>query len=71
MIVLSWNCRGLGHSRAVPVLRELTKTHKPDIICLFETLVHSNRIEDMRIKIGFDHAFAIDREERSGGIGIF
>ncbi|XP_075521409.1 uncharacterized protein LOC142554629 [Primulina tabacum] len=70
MIVLSWNCRGLGNPKAVPVLRELIKTHTPDIIFLFETLVHAQKLEDKRIKIGYEGCFAVNREGRSGGIGV-
>lgn len=39
MIVLSWNCRGLGYPQSVPALRELVKAHKPDVVFLFETFV--------------------------------
>lgn len=34
---------------------------------LFETLVHTNRIEDIRRHIGFDHCFIVDKE---GGGGV-
>lgn len=56
--------------RAVPILRELTKTHKPNIIFLFETLVHSYKIEENRVKLSFDCYFTVDREDRSSGIGV-
>ncbi|KAL8121850.1 hypothetical protein AgCh_018547 [Apium graveolens] len=29
MILLGWNCRGLGQSRTVHVLKEMSKSHKP------------------------------------------
>nr|DAD49162.1 TPA_asm: hypothetical protein HUJ06_019099 [Nelumbo nucifera] len=60
MICLSWNCRGLGNPRAVHALRELIHSYKPDVIFLIETLVH----------IGFVGAFAVDRDERGGGIAF-
>ncbi|XP_073057173.1 uncharacterized protein [Primulina eburnea] len=68
MIILSWNCRGLGHTRAVPNLRELVRAHRPTVIFLYETLTHSQKIEEVKISLGFDGAFSIDREGRSGGI---
>lgn len=49
MIGLSWNCRGLGHPCAVPILCELVRTHRPDVF-LFDTLTHSNKIEEVRIR---------------------
>ncbi|XP_075482879.1 uncharacterized protein LOC142523119 [Primulina tabacum] len=70
MIVLSWNCRGLGHTRAVPNLRELVKTRRPTVVFLSETLVHSNKIEEIRISLGVDGAYSIDCEGRSGGIAV-
>ncbi|XP_073049453.1 uncharacterized protein [Primulina eburnea] len=70
MIILSWNCRGLGHTRAVPNLRELVRAHRPAVIFLYETLAHSQKIEEVRISLGFDAAFSVDREGRNGGIAI-
>lgn len=37
---------------------------------LFETLVHSNKIEEIRIQIGFESAFSVDRVGRSGGVAV-
>ena len=70
MICLSWNCRELGHARAVHALSELVKTHKPMVVLLFETLVNSNKIESLRVKLGFNNATAVDREGRGGGVAV-
>ena len=53
MRCLSWNCRGLGNSRAVRSLCDLVKSHRPCILFLMETLVHEMKIEKLRIKLGF------------------
>jgi len=37
MIVLSWNCRGLGNLSAVRALKRLVKDEDPDILFLSET----------------------------------
>jgi hypothetical protein len=37
---------------------------------LCETLVHANKIVEIRIKLGFDEAFAVDRIGRSGELAI-
>ncbi|XP_075478725.1 uncharacterized protein LOC142519565 [Primulina tabacum] len=76
MIVLSWNCtrwncRGLGHPRAVPILCELIKAHRVDVVFLFETLVHAVKIEEIRVKVRFAGAFSVDRFGRSGGLAVF
>lgn len=71
MIIMGWNCRGLGSSSAIRVLCELIKAHKPDIVLLFKTLINSYKLEEIRLRIGFDCCFAADCRGRSGGIGIF
>ena len=70
MIYLSWNCRGLGQARAVQVLSELVKTHRPMVVFSFETLVNSNKIESLRVKLGFQNALAVDRLGRGGGVAV-
>jgi hypothetical protein len=37
---------------------------------LCETLVHVNKITEIRTKLGFDAAFAVDRMGRSGGLAL-
>ncbi|GAU39328.1 hypothetical protein TSUD_60790 [Trifolium subterraneum] len=67
MIILSWNCRGLGGPSAIPNLKKLARGHKPDILFLSETLSHNRHIESIRVLLGFDSCLAIDLEGRSGG----
>ncbi|GAU33827.1 hypothetical protein TSUD_221650 [Trifolium subterraneum] len=68
MIILSWNCRGLGGSSAIPNLKKLARGHKPAILFLSETLSHNRHIEFIRVMLRFDSCLAIDVEGRSGGI---
>ncbi|CAN0899756.1 hypothetical protein LINGRAHAP2_LOCUS20455 [Linum grandiflorum] len=68
MIVLSWNCRGLGQPRAVRVLRELIETHRPDVVILLETLVNKCRMEEIRAEVKFGGCFAVDDVGHSGGV---
>ncbi|CAN0888737.1 Transposon TX1 uncharacterized 149 kDa protein [Linum grandiflorum] len=70
MIVLGWNCRGLGNSRAVQVLGELITAHRPDVVFLSETLVSSHKMEEIRVKVGFEGCFTVDVRGRSGGLGM-
>ena len=37
MIILSWNCRGLGNLRAVEVLSYLMREKAPKVLFLMET----------------------------------
>jgi len=54
MIILSWNCRGLGEPRTVPALCDLIRIHKPDIIFLSETLCHANKIVEVRRMVRYE-----------------
>ncbi|GAU33334.1 hypothetical protein TSUD_165990 [Trifolium subterraneum] len=71
MIILSWNCRGLGGPSAIPNLKKLARGHKPDILFLSETLSHNRHIESIRVLLGFDSCLAINVEGRSGGLAVF
>ncbi|MCH80906.1 replication protein A 70 kDa dna-binding subunit, partial [Trifolium medium] len=70
MSIISWNCRGLGNPSAVPKFKYLIRYYNPDAIFLCETLVHSNKIEELRCLLGFDNCFAVDREGRGGGVAL-
>ncbi|XP_045821956.1 uncharacterized protein LOC123914831 [Trifolium pratense] len=71
MSIISWNCRGLGNPNAVLNLKFLIRKYKPDILILYETLVHSNKTEELRYVLGFDSCFTVDREGRGGGLAVF
>ena len=45
MIVLSWNCRGLGNQRAVNVLSHLVKEQASKVLFLMET---KQTVDEMR-----------------------
>lgn len=70
MNILAWNCRGLGNPRAVPVLRELIRASRPDVIFLFKTLVAQSRIDVIKVSLGFDNCIAVDCNGRSGGMCV-
>lgn len=50
--------------------KNLTRTHKPYIIFLYETLVHERKIQEMIVKLGFDYYLSIDREGMSRGLAM-
>lgn len=71
MSIITWNCRGAGKASAVRELREIAKEFVPTVLCILETQIDKARVESMASLIGFDKAYAIDSNGRSGGIGIF
>jgi hypothetical protein len=70
MIVLAWNCRGLGNPRAVRDLRRMLKLKKPNVVFLMETKLGKNKMELIRIKMGFSNLFVVDSVGRSGGLAL-
>ncbi len=68
---MSWNCWGLGNPSVVPTLRDLARKYHLDVLFLFETLFHANRIEEIRVQLGFDASFAVYLIGRSGGLTMF
>ena len=71
MSCLSWNCRGLGHPRTVQVLINLAKQYTPDFIFLMETLCHRDKLEKLKIQLGYVGLFVVDKVGRSGGLALF
>ena len=71
MNALGWNCRGVGSSCTVRVLKEMIKSHKPDLLCLSETLADSNKISALASKLGYANFFAVDKQGRGGGLALF
>ena len=70
MIILSWNCQGLGHSEVVPVLHDFLKNYKVDVFVLFEILVGSSRVEEVKHRLGFERGIVVDSVGRSGGLCV-
>ena len=71
MSCLSWNCRGLGHPRTVQVLVELAKHHNPSFIFLMETLCNREKLDQLKIQLGYIGLFVVEMVGRSGGLALF
>ncbi|CAN0839535.1 hypothetical protein LINGRAHAP2_LOCUS2597 [Linum grandiflorum] len=70
MIILAWNYRGLGNRRAVQTLGELVKVYQPDVVFLSETLVSSQKMEEIRVSLKFKGCFSAAARGRSGGLSM-
>ena len=71
MSIVSWNCRGLGNLWTVWELRQLLKEKKPNIVFLMKTKLRSNKMERVRVQLGFKHMFVVDSVGKSGGLALF
>jgi exonuclease III len=68
MKILSWNCRGLGNPQLVRALTHLVRTKKPHLVFLIKTKMTKNKVEFIRIKLGYNRMFVVDCKGRNGGL---
>ncbi|KAK8451750.1 hypothetical protein SEVIR_6G260350v4 [Setaria viridis] len=71
MSLFSLNCRGAGNASTVRELRDFITKFAPSILCILETQISKIRVEALAGTLGFDRAFAVGSEGRSGGLCIF
>jgi len=71
MTLVAWNCRGVGSPSTIPDLKYLIRHFNPDLLFLSETLAHRNKIEELRVLLGYDACFHVDRTRRAGGLALF
>jgi hypothetical protein len=64
------NCRGGGNASTVRELRDFVTKFAPAIFCILETQISKSRAEVLSNSLGYDRAFAVGSEGRSGGICI-
>lgn len=61
MSLLRWNCRGLG---------ETIFQKKPDVVFLCETLYKKDKVEQIKIGLGFQGCFVVEARGHSVGLAI-
>ena len=71
MSTMCWNCRGAGKAAAVRELRDFARQFAPTLLCIVETQIDGNRVEALAGTLGYDNAYAVSSQGRSGGIGLF
>jgi hypothetical protein len=63
---LSFNYRGAGNATTVMEMCELMQKFAPTIFCIFKTQVHKRKSEELHQTSGFDNAFSVSSNGRSG-----
>jgi exonuclease III len=71
MNILAWNCRGLADPRTVQELCALIRTHNPGLVFLSETWQNKDRMEKLRKRFGLKYYFAVQSDNKGGGIALF
>lgn len=71
MLMLSWNCQGVGRPLTVSHLRELCRAHHPEVVFLMETKNKEKRMESIRRSLHFSGDFYIHPAGLSGGLALW
>ncbi|GJZ34868.1 reverse transcriptase [Tanacetum coccineum] len=71
MLVLSWNCQGVGRPLKVLNLQELCRAHRPNVVFLMETKNKERYLESLRHSLPFTGFFYVDLIGRLGGLALW
>ncbi|KAK9989376.1 hypothetical protein SO802_029615 [Lithocarpus litseifolius] len=71
MIIMSWNCRGLGNRRAIQVLTDLVRKKGPKILFLMETKLTVSEMQSIKAELEFPSMLAVSSVRRNGGLALF
>ena len=70
MIIISWNCRGLGNQRAVNALTYLVEEKAPKVLFLMETKQTVDEMRRFQNDLHFDSMLAVSCLGRRGGLAM-
>ena len=71
MKLLHWNCQGLGSALIVPHLKDIRRTHNPDIMLLVETNNVNSVAKGLANDLGYHNSVIVSASGISGGSAIF
>lgn len=70
MSSISWNCQGIGLPWKMQFLSDVIRQIKPKFVFLCETLCRKEKMEWVRVKLGYDGIITVDPQGRSGGLAM-
>lgn len=70
MTTISWNCRRIGRPWNFQFLKDFVRHERPSFIFLCETLAKKDKLEWVRIQLGFEGLFVVEPDGRSGGLAL-
>ncbi|KAG7593940.1 Ribonuclease H-like superfamily [Arabidopsis thaliana x Arabidopsis arenosa] len=71
LVVVSWNCQGLGSTLTVPRIKEILAEFSPNILFLMETKNQDDVVSHAFESMGFVHKFTVPPQGLSGGLALF
>lgn len=70
MNCISWNCHGLGKSRAVLKLTEMVKKYSPNMVFLMETRSKERYLKNLCRKLDMENLFIVPRHNTRGSLAL-
>ena len=70
MILLSWNCRGLGNLRTVKALEKVVKKEDTNIVFLMETKSNREWMEQVRDRCKMKHGLIAPSNGSKDGLAM-
>ncbi|KAF8080427.1 hypothetical protein N665_0945s0003 [Sinapis alba] len=71
MKILHWNCQGLRISLTIPHLKDIRKSHNPDVMFLVETKNVDNVVHKLAKYLGYQNVHIVYAVGSSGGAALF
>ena len=71
MLILSWNCQGVGRPRTISYLRGLIRVHRPTVVFVMETKNKQRKLDRIRRSINMPNAYYVDPAGQSGGLALW
>ncbi|KAH7836079.1 hypothetical protein Vadar_032514 [Vaccinium darrowii] len=71
MLILTWNCQGIGRTVTSQALGELVRKNRPSIVFLMETKNNKVKVETIRRSLKFDFGFYVEPDGLSGGLALW
>ncbi|KAH7848443.1 hypothetical protein Vadar_002760 [Vaccinium darrowii] len=71
MLILTWNCQGVGRTLTSQALGDLVRKNRPSIVFLMESKNNKVKLETISNKLGFDNSSYVDPDGLSGGLVLW
>lgn len=68
--IIYWNCRGIGRKERVQVMKDLVRKYKLDYVFFMETKTNDQRMERIRMNLGFANGWHVNSKGNAGGISL-
>lgn len=71
MLILAWNCQGVGRPLTFRALKGSVRAHRPSIILLMESRNKENKMERFRRALNYPNSFYVNPIGLAGGLALW